>query len=119
MIEVTTDPARKLVRAVMSEMLTVAQVAAFSRDEIAAVREMGLASGEFDLLIETHGNLVQTQDVMEAFQRLMIESPIKARRIATVRAGALSRIQSRRISKVRSSAEVFETVSEAEAWLAT
>lgn len=118
MIKVTTDPARKLVRAVMSEMLTVAQVDAFSRDEIAAVRQMGLASGEFDLLIETRGNLVQTQEVMHAFQRLMLESPLKARRIATVRAGALSRMQSRRVSSVRSSVEVFETLDEAEAWLA-
>jgi hypothetical protein len=118
MIEVFTDPARRLVRARMGGMLSVAEVEAFGREEQDAVRAMGLASGAFDLLIETEGNLVQTQDVMDAFVRLMADSPLKARRIATVRAGVLTRMQSKRVSRLRTGTAVFDTVAEAEAWLA-
>ena len=113
----TSEPERKLVRAVMSDMLTLAEVERFSNEEQAAVRRMGLLSGEFVLLIETIGNLVQTQEVMEAFQALLGSSLLKARRIATVRDGVLTRMQTRRISKTRSNAEVFDTLAAAETWL--
>lgn len=101
----------------MDGLLNVADVQQFSADEQAAISGMGLASGEFDLLVITMGSVVQTQDVMEAFADLMANSPLKARKIATVREGALTRMQSRRIGAVRSNYEVFGTVEEAEAWL--
>jgi hypothetical protein len=116
-IRVSTEPGRKLVRATMDGLLTVADVEQFSADEQAAVREMGLASGEFDLLVETLGSVVQTLEVMEAFAELLARSPLKARKIATVRQGALTRMQSRRIGNVRSNYEVFGTVEEANSWL--
>lgn len=117
MIEVTFDPRTKLVRAAMAGSLTVEEVQRFSVQEQAAVRAMGLASGQFFLLVEARGSVVQSQEVVEAFQQLMLHSPLKAKRIATVRAGALSTIQTRRIATVRDSAQVFETVEQAEAWL--
>lgn len=118
MITVTTDPARKLVRARMSGMLTVAEVGIFEREEQAAVRAMGLGSNEYDLLVETEGNLIQTQDVMAAFGKMMLNVPLKARRIATVRDGVLTRMQSKRIAKLRDgTSEVFDSLAEAEAWL--
>lgn len=118
MIIVTFEPQHRRVRARMGGMLSIAEVEQFSLDEQAAVRCMGLGSGEFDLLIETDGSVVQAQEITAAFGRLMLESPLKARRIATVRASALTRIQSRRLQKLRSNTEVFETCAEAEAWLA-
>jgi hypothetical protein len=117
MIEVTFDSNRKLVRAVMSGLLTKTDIELFSRKEQEAVRQMGLGSGEFFLLVEAEGDVVQSQEVVEAFKQLMLHSPVKAKRIATVRAGALPTIQTRRIASVRSNAEVFSTVREAEAWL--
>ena len=117
MIQVSAEPARKLVRATMGGLLTVAEVEQFSAEEQAAVREMGLGSGEFDLLVETLSNVVQTPEVMQAFAELLAHSPLKARKIATVRHGALTRMQSRRIGHVRSNYEVFATVEEAESWL--
>jgi hypothetical protein len=117
-IVVTAEPAHRRVRARMGGMLTLAEVEAFSTREQAAVRSMGLKSGEFDLLVETEGNLVQTQEVMDALGKLMLHSPLKARRIATVRAGALTRMQSRRLSTLRSNTEVFDTCAAAELWLA-
>ncbi len=117
MIEVSFDPHRKLVRTVMGGLLTTADVERFSREEQRAVEKMGLKSGEFFLLVETRGDMVQSKDVVAAFQNLMLNSPLKAKRIATVRAGALTTLQTRRIASVRDAAQVFETVEEAEAWL--
>ena len=101
MIQVTAEPERKLVRARMGGLLSIADVERFSADEQEAVRGMGLGSGEY-LLVETLGNVVQTLEVMEAFARLLADSPLKARKIATVRRGALTKMQSRRIGNVRS-----------------
>ncbi len=119
MIEVTFDPHRNLVLAVMTGSITVGDVHRFSREEQEAVRAMGLRSGEFSLLVEARGSVVQSQEVAAAFQDLMLHSPLKAKRIATVRAGALSTMQTRRIAAVRDSAQVFKTVKDAEAWLFT
>lgn len=118
MIEVTKDPARRLVHARMSGMLTVAEVDVFSRDEQAAAGAMGLGSGEFDLLIEALGDVVQSQDVMARFRALITESPLKARRIAVVRHSVLARMQSKRQAQERDGMEVFADMGEAEAWLA-
>lgn len=117
MFRVTFDTRRKLVRAVMAGLLTVDDVERFSIDEQDAVRAMGVGSGDFLLLIEARGNVVQSQKVVDAFQKLMLNSPLKARRIATVRTGALPTLQTRRIATVRDSARVFETVEDAESWL--
>jgi len=117
MIEVSVEPERKLVRARMGGLLTVEEVGLYARLEEEAVRSMGLASGEFYVLIETDGDMVQTQEVMNAFIELAKHSPIRAIRIATVRAGALTRMQSRRVAGVRSDTAVFEDVRSAEAWL--
>jgi hypothetical protein len=117
MITVEAEPLRKLVRARMSGLLTIAEVQAFGEAEQAAARAMGLGSGEFLLLVDTAGDTVQTQEVMLAFRDLMTNSPLKAGRIAVVRAGALTGMQSRRFSDIRSSYEVFSNVRDAEAWL--
>ncbi len=116
MIRVTTEPHRRLVRAVMGGMLTIEEVDLFSREEQAAVRQMGLESGAFDLLVETIGNDVQTQEVMNAFQAL-ITGTFTARRIAIVRGGALVRMQSRRMTMLRPDCAVFEHVDDANDWL--
>ena len=116
-IDVTFDPARRLIRAEMSGMLTVDHVEAFFRAEQEAVRAMGLNSGHFFLLVETKGNFVQSQEVMEVFQRIILNAPMKAKRIAIVRYGALPAMQTRRVSKLREGIQVFDAVEAAEAWL--
>ena len=117
MIVVTSEPARKLVRAFMRGLLSVEEVEQFSRNEQDAVRSMGLGTGEFVLLIDALGGQIQTQAVMNAFQNLLLNTPMKARKVATVRRGALDRMQSRRISEIRATAQVFDNLDDAEAWL--
>lgn len=116
MIEVSFDRERKLVRVVMSGSHTVEDVARFSHDRDEAVRAMGLNSREFVLLVVT-SNVVQRQEVVAALQHMTGNSRLKAKRIATVRAGALHTMQIRRILSARSETAIFETVEEAEAWL--
>ena len=119
MIIVTSEPKRKLVRAFMRGLLSIEEVEQFSRDEQAAVRSMGLGSGEFVLIIDALGGQTQTQEVMAAFHALLLNTPMKARKVATVRHGTLDRMQSRRISEARATAQVFDNLADAEAWLAT
>ena len=116
-VNVSYDRSRRLIRAVLSGMLNLDDVESFYRREQEAAQAMGCRTGEFFLLVETKGNVVQSKDVMEAFQRLIEHSPVKAKRIAIVRAGALSSMQTRRIAKARSAVEVFDAVEDAETWL--
>ncbi|WP_374942388.1 hypothetical protein [Sphingomonas sp.] len=117
MITVVADQPRKLVKVHMEGFLTAEDVADFSRREQAAVQAMGLASGEFLLPINTDGNVIQTQEVMQAFEMLIHHPPLKAKRLAVVRSGVLTRMQSRRMTKLREDAAVFEHLEDAKAWL--
>ena len=116
-IIVETDPGRKLVRATMSGLLSLAEVKILGEEEQKAVRSMGLASGEFFLLVDAIGETVQTQEVAIAFGELISNSALKARRIAIVRSGVLASMQSRRIAAARPNHEVFGNVADAKAWL--
>jgi hypothetical protein len=117
MIDVTFNSERKLVRALIGGLLTITDLDRFSLEKQEAVRAMGLASGEFFLLVEARDNVLQSKEVVAAFQHLTLHSPLKAKRIAIVRSGALSTLQSRRIAAVRQSAQVFESSEDAQAWL--
>lgn len=117
MITITTEPTRKLVRAFMSGFLEVADVAHFSREKEKAVQAMGLKSGEFLLLVETAECVVQSREVVAAFQDLVVQSAYKSLRLAIVRQGSMGRMQTRRIIRIREDAAMFETCAEAEAWL--
>jgi hypothetical protein len=116
-ITVAAEPERKLVRAHMSGFLDPAQVADFSRQEQEAVRSMGLGSGDFYLLIDTSETVIQSQEVVAAFQHLITDSELKAKRIAVARQSSLTRIQTNRIIKIRDNAAVFESLADAERWL--
>jgi hypothetical protein len=116
-ITVAAEPDRKLVRAQMSGFLDLAEVAEFSRQEQEAVRSMGLGSGEFYLLVHTSEAVIQSQEVVAAFQHLITDSKFKAKRIAVARESSLTRIQTNRIVKIRDNAAVFESLADAERWL--
>ncbi|QIG80138.1 hypothetical protein [Stakelama tenebrarum] len=98
-------------------MLTLEEVAEFSRQEQAAVEAMGLRSGEFLLLVDTSEAVIQTQEVVAALTDLVAHSKHKAARIAVARYNSLSRMQTRRILAVRDNAMVFDQIADAEAWL--
>jgi hypothetical protein len=117
MFTIETDPARSLVRVRMAGFMSPDEVEDFSRAEQAAVAEMGLGSGEFLLLVDTVGAVIQSQETVAAFAGIVADSPLKARRIAVVRANTLTRMQTQRILMVREDTAIFSTLAEAEAWL--
>jgi hypothetical protein len=97
--------------------MDIGEVAEFSRSEQQAVTEAGLGSGEFLLLIDTEGAVIQSQEVVAAFLDIVANSPLKARRIAVVRGGSLTRMQTQRILMIREGATMFQTFAEAMQWL--
>ena len=117
MYEVTTNLARSLVKAKLSGFFSVEEVQAFSRDEQAAARQVVNHSGYFNLLVEGSGGVTQAQDVIGAFNELASASTLKAQRIAIVVESALLRLQLRRVL-ARDQIRLFETIAEAEDWLA-
>lgn len=117
MIRISTDPARKMVHAEMSGFLDLEEVAGFARDEQAAVRSMGLGTGEYLLLVETTECAIQSKEVVAAFQAMLVGLPLRAARIAVSREGRMTRMQTNRILSVRDNVGVFATVEEARAWL--
>ncbi|MDO7844691.1 hypothetical protein [Sphingomonas immobilis] len=117
MFYIEVDSARAIVRTTMSGFMNVSEVAEFSRQEQQAVRDMGCASGEFLLLIDTEGAIIQSQEVVAAFMDIVANSPLKAKKIAVVRASSLTRMQTQRILMIRDNAAIFPTLAEAEDWL--
>jgi hypothetical protein len=117
MFRIELDAPNALVRATMWGFMDVAEVAEFSRQEQKAVMDMGYGSGEFLLLINTEGAVIQSQEVVTAFMDIVANSPLKAKRIAVVRGSSLTRMQTQRILMIRDNAAIFAEASEAEDWL--
>ena len=116
MYTVVPDPIHPLVRIHLSGFFDSAEVAVFWREEQDVARAAFARHGLYDLLIETPGGGPQGQEVLDAFRRIVTESPVKARRIAIVSGSTLLRMQIRRVF-VSDTFQVFATTAEAEAWL--
>jgi hypothetical protein len=117
MFSIEFDASRSLVRAKMWGFMDVTEVAEFSRQEQQAVADAGLQSGQFLLLVNTEGAIIQPQEVVAAFADIVANSPLKAKRIAVVRGSSLTRMQTQRILMIRDNAAIFADLSEAEKWL--
>jgi hypothetical protein len=115
MFSIDTDPKRRLIRISVSGMLTTEEVTELYRQEYEAIRAMGCPMGSQLVLVDLRECPLQLQDVVGAFQREM-HSPNKAKRLAMVTGGSLSRMQARRIMQ-RDDAQLFDTMAEAETWL--
>lgn len=77
---------------------------------------MGCGDGGFLLLIDTGDTVIQSQETVAAFMRIVAHSPLKAKRIAVVRGDPLTRMQTQRILVIRDDAAIFRSLGEAEAW---
>ena len=117
MFTISSVPALKLVHVHLSGFLALQDVAELSRQEQAHVAAMGCGDDQFLLLIDASGSVIQSQEVVAAFQDIVANSPRKARRIAVVRGNSLTGQQTERILRVRDDAAVFYSLEEAEAWL--
>ena len=117
MYSITLDHQNRRIRADLTGFMTPDEVMRFSADQQGALADAGWASGTFDLLMVTDGGIVQSQETVAAFQSLIVNSPIKSRRLATVRSNPLARMQTTRIVKMRENAAMFESLEDAIEWL--
>jgi hypothetical protein len=116
MYSITVDRPRRIVCVTMSGFFSAEEVSAFARDEQAAAASLQCPSGQFGLLLQAGGGMTQSQDVVAAFQALMIDLPLKAGRIAIVSGSALLKLQLRRIMTSERTG-VFDTTDDARAWI--
>lgn len=71
----------------MWRFMDIGEVAEFSPPEQQTVADAGLGSGDFLLLIDSEGAVVQSLEMVAAFMGFVANSALKARRIAVVRCG--------------------------------
>lgn len=116
MYSIAIDAGRKLVRAKLAGFLSAEEAQAFARDEQAAIRDAGWASGEYLVLVDTSECTLQLQEVVAHLKALVTTSEFRARRVALVNGQSSFRMQGRRILD-RENAVICETTEEAEAWL--
>lgn len=116
MYTIHADAEGARVRARLSGFFDIDEVNRFSREEQDAAQQVLSRHDTFDLLIETPEGPAQGQDTLEAFRRLILASPLKARRIAIVSSSALLRMQVRRVL-ASDRVQVFEATTGADAWL--
>ncbi|MFZ2994941.1 hypothetical protein [Sphingobium sp.] len=116
MITLSTQPQHKMVIAHMSGLMTIAEIDQFERDKESAILSMGCAPNDYVLLVNTADCVIQTQQVVAAFQNLVANSPTKSKRVAIVQASSLARMQAQRVM-IRDAAKIVRSEEEGVAWL--
>lgn len=115
MYKITLDPQRRLLTIKASGFATVEEVTLFYREVAALVAKQGWAAGEYVSIFHVLDEIVQRQEVADAFAVATRNVVTPARKNAVVRTGALASLQGRRIIDERTA--IFATIREAEAWL--
>lgn len=116
MYAIFVDHSMRIIRAHLSGFFTEDDVMNFARDEQMAAESLRFTDGGFGLLVETSGGVLQSQTVAASFQRLFIELPIKARKLAIVSESALFKMQLRRIADGQRTC-VFDDTEAALVWM--
>jgi hypothetical protein len=118
MHQIKVDTPNAMLEVRITGFWTVDDVAQFGRDMVAATSGF-LASGRhFVTLYDYTGAIIQSQDVVAAFQALALATPARSQRAALFTEGGVARMQARRIASVRpEEMRAFEDRAAALAWL--
>lgn len=116
MYNIKTDAKFRLVHVTMSGFLQPGDVEQFSQEEQKAVDSLGLRAEGHIVLVDTTALRLQSQDVVSAFQKLIIAAPCKARKIAILVGDSVSRMQAKRL-KGCNRLNIFSQEHEAKDWL--
>lgn len=117
MYAITTNHARHIVHIRISGFWTEDMLVPFSSELRRAVDSLRVASGSHLVLVDVSEVAIQSQSVVAAFQKLIVQGPTHAKRLALYTTQMLPRMQARRISGVRDNVAVFGSEIEAEEWL--
>lgn len=110
------DPARDLVRITMSGFYTARDIEAFLAARAAAHAKLECGHNQHLTLNDVRGMKIQSQDSVQAFQRMLADPAYRSRRLAFVVDQTLALFQLERALANRD-ARCFATVEQAEAWL--
>jgi hypothetical protein len=113
---ITVDPARDLVRIVMTGLLLPEHVSAFFEARRAAHAKLTCAPGRHLTLADLRAVKIMPQETVSAFATLLTRPESRARRLAFVVSATLVRNQLTRILAGRDG-RYFAHREEAEAWL--
>ena len=117
MFAIEIDPECKLITIRLSGLLTVEEVERLLHQEQSAVVALGYRSGEYLLLVDASGCVIQSQEVIAAFQAAVAATRLSAARVAVVCGPSLTLLQTQRILLVRENTRIDATEVEARAWL--
>lgn len=113
--DIAIDSASGVVLLTLTGFLTLEEVADFARRQKASYDCLAPVKGHLTLC-DISACKIQTNEVVEAFRRLLTDPALRSRRIAFVTGNSPARMQVRRLID-RDSARFFENAADAEAWL--
>jgi hypothetical protein len=117
MYAIEIEPDIKLIIVRLSGLMTVDEVERLREEEQSALVALGYRSGDYLLLVDTSGCVIQSQDVIAAFQAAIAAARLSASRVAVVRGPSLTLLQSQRILRSRENALIAADEAEARSWL--
>lgn len=113
---IAAHPRRKLLRVTLQGFFTVEEVGAFARAAQEAVASMGCRTGDWVHICDISEMKLQSQEVAEAFTRVVNQPERRSRKLAIVTGQSPVRMQIKRVL-TRPDAGVFKTALEAERWV--
>jgi hypothetical protein len=113
---IDVDVARSLVRITLKGFFTPESIGSFLAERKAAHARLACGPNQHCTITDVREMKIQSQDMVEAFQRMLADPAYVSRRLAFVTAPTLARTQLLRAIGSRG-ARVFDTHAAAEAWV--
>lgn len=117
MYSIRTDIAAGMIEVEVAGFWTVDEVKAFGHDVGEAARTIATTGASHVLLCDYSKAAIQSQEVVTAFQVLVLSFPHKSRKLALYTTGPFARMQARRVARLRDTMAVFDDRASALEWL--
>lgn len=114
---ITTTPALNLVTITMGGFFAQADINAFEHARNVAHRELRCGPNQHITLVDMREMLIQSQEAIVGFQRVLNNHATKSKRIAIVTSKTLSRMQVERAAERRDVQYFSGEPAEAKEWL--
>jgi hypothetical protein len=114
--KIEVDPVNNILRQDLAGFFEPADVERFVADRNAAFGQLTCGPNQHLALVDARHVKIQQQDVVQAFQAVLSNPPLRSRKLAFVVSRSLVRKQLQRAAAGRD-ARFFYSVAEAEAWL--
>jgi hypothetical protein len=114
--KIEVDPVNNILRQYLAGFFEPADVERFVADRNAAFGQLTCGPNQHLALVDARHVKIQQQDVVQAFQAVLANPPLRSRKLAFVVSHSLACKQLQRAASGRD-ARFFYSVAEAEAWL--